>query len=212
MPERSGTRRSQAVEPRQLRPPHRDPRPPDVDTAMRIGPRLREARRQKGLSLEQLAEATSLTKGFISQLERDITSASVASLLRICDALGIHVGSLFQSARTDLIRRDEAPRINFGGERVTEYLITPANSRDVQIIRSIVEPGGGSGDEPYSLDASAEVVVVEEGELEISVDGAQHRLSPGDTLSFSPRFPHQWRNPSGSAECRVLWVLSPAPW
>jgi transcriptional regulator with XRE-family HTH domain len=115
---------------------------------MRIGPRLREARHQKGLSLEQLAEATSLTKGFISQLERDITSASVASLLRICDALGIQVGSLFQSARTDLIRRDDAPRINFGGERVTEYLITPANSRDVQIIRSIVEPGGGSGDEP----------------------------------------------------------------
>jgi quercetin dioxygenase-like cupin family protein len=54
--------------------------------------------------------------------------------------------------------------------------------------------------------------VVEEGELEISVDGAQHRLSAGDTLSFSPRFPHQWRNPSGSAKCRVLWVLSPAPW
>jgi len=195
-----------------VRPPRHDAQPAVGDAAMRIGPRLREARRQKGLSLEQLADATSLTKGFISQLERDITSASVASLLRICEALGIPVGSLFQSARTDLIRRKDAPRINFGGDRITEYLITPANNRDVLIIRSIIEPGGGSGEEPYSLDASAEVVVIEQGYLDISVDGAQHALGPGDTLSFSPRFPHQWRNPSKTSKCKVLWVMSPAPW
>ncbi len=179
---------------------------------MRIGPRLREARRQRGLSLEQLAEATSLTKGFISQLERDIASASVASLIRICATLGIEIGSLFQSVRTDLIRRDEAPRINFGGERVREYLVTPTSSRDVQIIRSLIEPGGGSGEEPYSLDTNAEIVVVEQGSVEVTVDGTTHRLNQGDTLSFSPRFAHQWRNPSSSRRAVVLWVLSPAPW
>jgi transcriptional regulator with XRE-family HTH domain len=179
---------------------------------MRIGPRLREARHHRRLTLEQLAEATSLTKGFISQLERDIASASVASLIRICNALGIEVGSLFESARTDLIRRDDAPRINFGGEHLTEYLVTPANSRDVQIIRSIIEPGGGSGEEPYSLDTSSEVVVVEQGTIEVTVDGTIHRLQAGDTLSFSPRFAHRWRNPSASRRCVVLWVLSPAPW
>lgn len=192
----------------------RRPSPPAsvTDSDIRIGPRLREARRQRGLSLEQLAEATSLTKGFISQLERDVTSASVASLIRICGALGIEVGTLFQSARTDLIRRGEAPRINFGGERITEYLVTPANSRDVQIIRSVIEPGGGSGKEPYSLDTNSEVVIVEQGNLEVSVDGTTHRLAPGDTLTFSPRFAHEWSNPSSSRRSVVLWVMSPAPW
>ncbi len=197
---------------RGLAEPRRGGAPIDAEAAMRIGPRLREARRRRGLSLEQVAEATSLTKGFISQLERDIASASVASLIRICTALGIEIGSLFQSARTDVIRRGEAPRINFGGERIQEYLVTPANSRDVQIIRSMIEPGGGSGDEPYALDANAEIVVVEQGSVEVTVDGTTHRLNQGDTLSFSPRYAHQWRNPSSSRRAVVLWVLSPAPW
>lgn len=178
---------------------------------IRIGTKLREARRSRGLSLEQVAAATGLTKGFISQVERDLTSVSVASLLNICNTIGLRIGSLFDPAPRDLIRRSERPPINFGGRSVTEFLLTPASQGRIQVIESQIEPGGGSGDEPYSLAGAAEFVHVIRGELEITVHGDTYRLERGDSLTFSPRDPHSWRN-AGQEETTVLWVLTPSPW
>ncbi len=177
-----------------------------------IGGRLRAARQARGLSIAQLAAATGLTKGFLSQLERDLTSASVASLVNICDALGIRIGSLFEASRTDLVRRSERPRINFGGVGVTEYLLSPDSDSRIQVIESHIAPGGGGGDELYSLNSDAEFVHVVAGRLEVVVRRDVYRLGPGDSLTFSPRDPHTWRNPSQSEEAVVFWVLTPSPW
>jgi transcriptional regulator with XRE-family HTH domain len=179
--------------------------------ALRIGPRLREARLRRNLSLDQLAKSTDLTKGFISQLERDMTSASVASLVKICDALQISVGSLFQAPRTLLTRAAQARPINFGGTGLNEQLLTPRDS-ELQVLRSEIAPGGGSGDEAYTLDAEAEVVHVVQGQIVVHVDGEVYTLEVGDTLSFSPRQAHSWYNPSTSAGAVVLWALTPSPW
>jgi transcriptional regulator with XRE-family HTH domain len=178
-------------------------------SAVRIGPRLRRARRRAGMSIGQLAEATNLTKGFISQLERDLTTASVASLVSICNALQIGVGSLFEPARTDLVRRADRPRINFGGEDVTEWLLTPSSQDRLQVIEGEIEPGGGGGKELYSLPADTEFVHVVSGQLEVVIEDETYRLGAGDSLTFSGRDPHTWSNPSGTEPAVVLWVLTP---
>lgn len=159
-----------------------------------------------------MARATGLTKGFISQLERDMTSASVASLVKVCAALRISVGALFEPASTSLTRSGEAPRINFGGTGLREVLLTPRSSSDLQVVRSVIEPGGGSGDEPYGLEAKAEVAYVVEGELVVTLDGEAFHLRKGDTLTFSAREPHAWHNPSKGCRTLVLWILAPSPW
>ena len=64
------------------------------------GARLRAARRARGLTAQQVAAAVGVTKGFIAQIERGEASPSVATLLRICDALGLAVGSLFETPRS----------------------------------------------------------------------------------------------------------------
>jgi transcriptional regulator with XRE-family HTH domain len=182
-----------------------------VKNDIRIGSKIRASRRRRGLSLEQVAEASGISKGFISQVERDLTSISVASLVAICDALGLSIGSLFEAARRDLIRHADRPPINFGGEGMTEFLLTPSSQRYVQVIESEIGPGGGSGDEPYSLNGEAEFVHVIEGRLEIVVRGDIYVLEAGDSLTFSARDPHSWRNPS-TERALVLWVLTPSPW
>ena len=182
-----------------------------VNSDVKIGARIRAARQRRGMSLEQVAAETGLTKGFISQVERNLTSVSVASLVNICNAIGLRIGSLFEPARRDLIRREDRPRINFGGVNVKEFMLTPASQTQVQVIQSEIKPGGGSGSEPYSLNGEAEFVHVVDGELEISVHGDTYLLASGDSLTFSPRDAHNWRNPSG-AETVVLWVLTPSPW
>jgi transcriptional regulator with XRE-family HTH domain len=176
-----------------------------------IGGRLRAARQARGLTLQQVADATSLNKGFISRLERDEVSPSVASLVSICEVLGIRVGELFEPPATSLVRAGEGRPINFGGTRVSELLLTPGTQSHLQVIHSTVEPGGGGGDELYTLDCEVEFVYVIRGSLELRLTEETVHLGAGDAFTFPGREPHTWSNAADSDECEVVWVLAPAP-
>src|SRR5262249_47807359 len=97
----------------------------DELTSALVGGRLKAARLARRLTLSEVASASGLTKGFLSKLERDKANASVASLIRLCEVLGVPVSSLFQAATGELVRRASYPRINFGGEQLVEYILTP---------------------------------------------------------------------------------------
>ncbi len=181
------------------------------DGAPHIGTRLREARLRRRLTLAQLADETDLTKGFLSLVERDLTSPSVGTLLRICRFLEIPVGDLFSTTQGPLVRAAERARVEFGGEGVDELQLTPAGEGRLLVLQSDIAPGGGSGEEPYGLAGGAEFVHVLAGELELDVGTASHRLATGDSLTFDAGTPHRWVNPSRVVPARVLWVVAPAP-
>jgi quercetin dioxygenase-like cupin family protein len=162
------------------------------------------------MSMAEVAEQAGLTKGFVSKLERDLASVSVASLIRLCDALGISVGSLFQAPTGEVIRRGAYPPINFGGTKVAEYLLTPSAEKRVQAILSDIEPGGGSGDDPYPLPADVEFVFVLAGQLQVTVAGEQITLDQGDAFTFPAGTPHTFRATPQAGRTQVLWVVSPA--
>ena len=174
----------------------------------RIGAQLKAARLAARMTMAEVAEQAGLTKGFVSKLERDLTNVSVASLIRLCDALGVSVGSLFQMAEGEVVRRDARPQINFGGRKMTEYLLTPSGEKRVQAILSDIEPGGGSGTEPYSLPADVEFVFVVTGQLDITVPGQQITLEQGDAFTFPANAEHTFHARAGRTQ--VLWLVSPA--
>ncbi len=175
-----------------------------------IGPRLREARRRRGLSLKELADRSGVTKGFLSQVERDLTSPSVGTLLRLCAALDLPVGELFSGGQGPLVRAGERAPVAFGGEDVTEYQLTPADESRLLVLESEIAPGGGSGEDAYELDSDAEFVHVLDGTLDVEVAGTRYRLAAGDSLTFDAGAPHRWTNPSSARPARVLWVLAPS--
>ena len=174
-----------------------------------IGERLRAARVAQGLSLTETADRAGLTKGFLSQAERGLTALSVGSLLRLCETLGIPAGELLDASSGPLVRAAERPPVQFGGEGVAEFRLTPAGEDRMLVLQSDIAPGGGSGDDRYVLDADVECVHVLAGEITVDVDGALHRLATGDSLTFDPRLPHRWSNPSPVVPARVLWILTP---
>lgn len=177
----------------------------------RIGERLKAARQARRLTLTDVAEASGLTKGFLSKLERDQASASVAALVRVCAALGISPGSLFEApSGGEAVRAGSYPPIAFGGQGLTEYLLTPVGERRVQAILSEVAPGGGSGEETYALPAEVEFVFVLEGDLEVTVGGEVTVLGAGDAFTFSPGTEHGFRSLREHGVTRVLWVFAPA--
>lgn len=175
-----------------------------------VGARLRAARKREGLSLSELATRTGLTKGFLSQVERGLASASVGSLMRLCEALRINAGELLTGSDGPVVRAAERPAVAFGGDRVSEFRLTPSTEQRILVLQSEIAPGGGSGPEPYRLASEAEFVHVLEGMLDIEVSGTMHRLAAGDSLTFEAGAEHRWANPSAAFGTRVLWVLAPA--
>lgn len=186
-----------------------DPREGDaVDTGMsRAGARLREIRRQHGLSLVDVAKKADVTKGFLSLAERGHTNVSVPVLIRICDSLGIGIGSLFEYPDESTVRRGAGAPLEMGGFDVKEELLTPESERHLQVMRTRLGPHGGSGG-AYTLDAESIFVYVLTGSLVITVNGTTTTLEAGDCLTFGATQAHDWQNPTdGDAE--VIWVIVP---
>ena len=185
-----------------------EPRP---QAKVRIGAKLRAARLAQRMTIEAVAEASGLTKGFISRLERDNASPSVASLVAVCEVIGLRVGALFDPPETAVVRAGEGRQISFGATDAVERLLTPGTQQQLEVIHTVMEGGGQGGEELYSLDCDTEFVYVVEGALDLVMDGETVTLRAGDAMTFPGRTPHTWRNHHTADGCEVLWVLSPAP-
>lgn len=176
-----------------------------------IGPRLRRARAARRLSLADVAVRAGLTKSFLSRVERDETSPSVGSLLRICDAVGMRAEQLFATPTTRLVRAGERPSLDgLPGASVVDTLITPVSERHLTVLESVASPGGSGGAQLYSMPSECEVCFVLEGTAELVLDEGSYVLEAGDALTFGAGTPHTWRNTSDTAGLRLLWILAPA--
>lgn len=188
------------------------PFPVSPSNEVRIGAKLRAHRTARGYTLEQVANAAGLTRGFLSRVERDETSPSVASLLTICEVMSLELGALFATPSVALVQREDAPSIDLGGLGVVDRLLTPRSQSQLQLVHSSIDPGGQGGPEPYTIDCDVEVLYVLKGVVEVVFTDDLKRLARGDALTFDGREPHTWRNASQTSRAEVVWILVPAPW
>lgn len=178
---------------------------PDLGVTIR---RLRESRQ---LSLKEVAARSGLTQSFLSQVERNLTSPSVASLRRVAQAFGVPLTELFQGPvipENRVVRRAERRQLIHPSRQWRDYLLTPSLTGKLQVILSVIEPGGGSGEEPYAHDSDEECVVILRGRLEFWVGPDRYVLEEGDSIVFESRTPHRNRNP-GPERAEVLWITTP---
>ncbi|GAB2833975.1 helix-turn-helix domain-containing protein [Microbacterium insulae] len=185
--------------------------PTAEESATPIGARLRAARTSQGLSLADLAGTTGLSKGFLSRVERDETSPSVATLVQLCQVLSLPVGALFAEPEVQHISYGSAPRINLGGIGADERLLTPRGEQRVQLLRSELEPDAHGGGELYTINCDVEVLHVVSGSMSVRFTDRVVILHAGDALTFPGREPHTWRV-EGGRPAVALWIIAPAPW
>ncbi|MCZ1012400.1 XRE family transcriptional regulator [Streptomyces lydicus] len=176
-----------------------------------IGRHLRRERLERGLTLEQLADRTGLSRSYLSNVERDVNSPTINTLRTIVDALGTTLSRLFravESERRVLTRPDQRIELTRAGvEGVTYALLNPEHGGRLEMMLLEVAPGAGSGDRPHTH-AGEEVGVLLSGELDYWVDGVHHRLQPGDCVSFPSSTPHRYSNP-GEVPAVCVWVETP---
>jgi transcriptional regulator with XRE-family HTH domain len=176
-----------------------------------FGLTIRRLREERKLSLKEMAARSGLTPSFLSQVERNLTSPSVASLRRVAQAFGVPLTALFQgptAPEDHVVRRSERRQLIHPKRQWRDYLLTPNLTGKLQVILSVIEPGGGSGDEPYAHDSDEECVVILRGRLEFWVGTDWYLLEEGDSIVFESRIPHRNRNP-GPEQAEVLWITTP---
>ncbi|WP_027944955.1 helix-turn-helix domain-containing protein [Amycolatopsis taiwanensis] len=176
-----------------------------------VGSRLRAARQARQLTIEEVAGVTGLTKGFLSRVERDLTSPSVATLITLCDVLHVPIGSLFETPDVQLVRGGTGAKVNLGGVSVEERLLTPRGESRVQVIRSVIDSEGHGGDDLYAVAADVDVLHVLRGRIIVRFSDEEWELTQGDSLTFNGHEPHTWRVVSDDG-AEVIWVLVPALW
>jgi transcriptional regulator with XRE-family HTH domain len=176
----------------------------------RLGRTVRTLREERSLSLKLLAERAEVSESFISQVERGVANPSVASLRRIAGALGTSIGALFDGGEQvgRIVRAGERPQLVHPRRNWQDFSLTPQGSKRLQVILSVIEPGEGSGAEPYSHDSDEECVIVLEGTLQFGVGAERYVLEKGDSLTFESRMPH-WNRNQGATRAEVLWVITP---
>jgi transcriptional regulator with XRE-family HTH domain len=175
-----------------------------------LGRRLRVLRKAGGLSLQQVAGRTGLSIGYLSQVERGVSSASVRALAIIAEGLGVGLAGLFSTqAPSDEarfgFRSDESQVFNIPFDGVEKRLLTPGTqSGGLNLFLMTIAPGGNSGDAFYHH-AGEEAGHIQAGTLELTVDTETRLLKTGDSFRFLSARPHRWRN-AGRGVCKVLWV------
>ncbi len=179
-----------------------------------IGGRVREGRGSRGWTLDQLAERSGVSRRMLVSIEQGAANPSIATLLRISDALGIGLPALVnmdRSSRLRVTRAGAAPvlwRGKLGGRAV---LVASAESPDVtELWDWTLGPGESHSSEAHAA-GTRELLLVLDGQLELRAGQHAKVLAKGDSASFAGDLAHEYVN-TGSAQVArfALTVFEPA--
>jgi len=191
------------------------PVPPSENGELAVGARIRQLREAEGLSMRKLATKSGLSVGFLSQVERGLSSIALSSLHQVTSALGCSMSEFFGEAQPapaedstifTLMRASEHPRRIVSTGRHYEMLSARVPGLILEPMLVYIEPGGPE-DEPMAHDGE-EFAYVLSGELLYEVAGVEHRLGPGDSLYLRSNTPHRFYN-DGDVTTVVISVVTP---
>ena len=174
---------------------------------MDIGNKIKQLRTRQGLTLEELASRSELTKGFLSQLERDLTSPSIDSLSDILEALGTNLSEFFQEDKNDqFVFRSEDFFVDERENCTVNWIVPNTQKNQMEPILLELPAGGESFEiEPHN---GEEFGYVLSGSLKIILGDRIERVKRDESFYFRPTAPHRLVN-AGKTPCRVLWVSTP---
>jgi transcriptional regulator with XRE-family HTH domain len=180
-----------------------------------LGSRIRALREAMDLSLRDLAERSGVSAPMLSQVERGETSPTLQVATRIAYGLELRLSQLLrldEDGAVTVVRASERRKGPGAGRSGHSYeiLTPPLPGQRAELSRHTLAAGartGGRGDPPMHEPGSRETALVERGTVILNCDGADHRLTAGDCVTFDADLPHHFENP-GPEDAVLLAVLS----
>jgi transcriptional regulator with XRE-family HTH domain len=195
--------------------------------------KIKGLRKERNLTLEQLAIIVGCSKSYISQLENGVATPSISMLGKLSEGLNTNITNLFlngeesrnqstarikasKSTKTSYfhLRKNRRRTVNYpDGKTISQFLTTAVYQKTMQPIYTTIEPGGRSnGDEMITHpENSEEFVWVVKGKVDFEIKGDKFTIEEGDTLYFDGNIPHRWKNTS-QQPAEALFVWTPAVW
>ena len=176
---------------------------------MNIGNKIKELRAAKNLTQEELADRAELSKGFISQLERDLTSPSIATLIDILQCLGTTLNDFFSEQPDEQVvfcEEDFFEKEDKELHNTIQWIIPNAQKNMMEPIRLTLEPGGSTyRDVPHE---GEEFGYVLQGSIKIHVGNKVYTAKKGESFYFTPHSEH-YITANHTTGAKLIWVSTP---
>ena len=174
---------------------------------MDIGYRIKQLRTKNNLTLEELASRCELTKGFLSQLERNLTSPSIATLQDIVEALGTTLAKFFQEETEEkLVFTDDDYFVDEREDCTIHWIVPNAQKNEMEPILLELPPQGRSHE--VAVHEGEEFGYVLEGRITLVNGDKEYPVKKGETFYINGKYRHYLKN-NGKNEARVLWITTP---
>lgn len=174
---------------------------------MDIGNKLKELRVLKGLTQEELADRSELSKGFISQLERNLTSPSITTLMDILQCLGTSIGEFFNEAPDEQIvfgKQDYFVKEDTEYKNEIKWIIPNAQKNTIEPIYLTLQAGGSTyPDTPHE---GEEFGYVLQGAVSIHLGNKTYKAKKGESFYYTADKTHFLSSKNGAT---LIWVSSP---
>ncbi len=174
-----------------------------------LGADLRALRKTRGLTLEALADRLDCSVGWLSQVERDISTPDPASLERMADQLDVPLSIFAASAPARetgrVVRKGHHRSIGMRTKGLREWLLSPDLTDDFQVIRSVFEPGAARRDRVER--PTQELAILIDGTLDIWLGEDKFTIQSGDSFRVRDQA-LRWANPY-DAQAVAIWVIAP---
>jgi transcriptional regulator with XRE-family HTH domain len=177
---------------------------------MPLGTKIRDLRLRRGLTVQQLAEASGLSKGFISQIENHRTSPSLATLHDLARALETSAAYLVveEEQEPHVVRAAERPRVPVGGNTSRVEILSARPKRNLELVQLDLPAGVDAGEQRHYHHGEACLLCVE-GQVRLTCNDRTIELETGDSCHYDGRLPHAIEN-GGRVNARVLLAMTPA--
>lgn len=179
-----------------------------------LGNKIRMLRKTQNLKLNDIADKSGLSVSYISQLERDLVEPSLSSLKKIAVALNTPIYLLIDDSENEniVMRKDERPKMTFSNSDTRyEIVSTTANNINFTPKMMMVEffiPANGEDSDDYVTHSAEELIVIIEGELDITYGDSIYTLKEGDSIYVKENIPHRIVN-NANVDARGYYVVTP---
>lgn len=176
---------------------------------MNIGQKIKELRVQKSLTQEELADRAELSKGFISQLERDLTSPSIATLVDILQCLGTNLEEFFSETTAEQVvfkKSDYFEKYDVDLKNLIKWIIPNAQKNMIEPILLTLDPGGSTyPDNPHEGEEFGYVI---SGAITLHIGNRSYKAKKGESFYFTATKQH-YITTSEKNGATLLWVSTP---
>lgn len=178
----------------------------------RLGARVQSLRRERGLTLDGLAERSGVSRAMISKLERGEKNPTLVVAAKVAEGLGVTLSQLVgieEQREVVLVPRGRRMVMRDPETGFERQLLSPTfGNRGVEFVRNIIPEGGASGEFPPHRRGAEEYIVVEKGQLRAVLGGEEYVLDEGDAVYFEADVTHRFEN-AGNGECSYYLVIKP---